>query len=90
VTALFAKLHLDSQINVRRGHVQQRIFVSQPMNLSGSEKALGSLLTVEFTHAGYSNPHTQHRATLLSFGSLLPVNGLELSTTRSKKRKYVA
>jgi hypothetical protein len=56
VTALFAKLHLDSQINVRRGHMQQRIFVSQPMNLSGREKALGSLLTVEFTHAGYSNP----------------------------------
>jgi hypothetical protein len=63
VTALSAKIHLDSQINVRRGHVQQRFFVSQPMNLSGREKALGSLLTVEFTHAGYSNP-THHTGQL--------------------------
>jgi hypothetical protein len=64
VATLFAKLHLDSQFNVRRGHVQQRIFVSQPMNLSGSEKALGSLLTVEFTHAGYSNPCTHNTGQL--------------------------
>jgi len=68
VAALFAELRLDSQFNVRRGHVQQRIFVSQPVDLSGGEKALGSLLTVEFTHAGYSNPrtHNTRRLCLLS------------------------
>ena len=68
MTALFAKLHLDGQFNVRRGHVQQRIFVSRPVDLSGGEKALGSLLTVEFTHAGYSNPrtHNTRRLSLLT------------------------